>query len=145
MSRMGRGWVKPWWLVLGSLVLAPLLLAGCGKSDEAAVMPVAEAPVVAETVRPKRAYTIEEFIGSTSVTGAFFSNDESKMLFSSNKSGVWNANLIPVGRGVWASLSTSTTDNTYAAGHFPADGRILLTRDQGGNELAHLYVIGTDG
>ena len=42
-------------------------------------------------------------------------------------------------------MTTSTTDSTYAVAYFPNDERILFTRDQGGNELNHLYVRTPDG
>ena len=42
-------------------------------------------------------------------------------------------------------MTKSTTDSTYAVSFFPKDDRILLTRDQGGNELNHLYVLSPDG
>src|SRR5690606_16467144 len=42
-------------------------------------------------------------------------------------------------------VTTSTTDSTYAVTYFPKDDRILFTRDQGGNELNHLYVRTLDG
>jgi hypothetical protein len=49
--------------------------------------------------RPKQ-YTIEQFLHTTSVSGASFSADESRM-FSSNKAGVWNAYTIPAAGGTW--------------------------------------------
>ena len=95
--------------------------------------------------RPQKQYTIEQFLTTIAVQGASFSPDESKILFSSNKTGIWNAYTIPVGGGEWTPVTTSTTDSTYAVGYFPNDDRILFTRDQGGNELNHLYVRTPDG
>src|SRR5262245_20655034 len=95
--------------------------------------------------RPVKQYTMEQFLDTTSITGASFSADESKILFSSNKTGIWNAYTIPVGGGPWTPVTSSTKDSTYAVSFFPADNRVLITRDQGGNELNHLYVLGTDG
>jgi dipeptidyl aminopeptidase/acylaminoacyl peptidase len=141
MYRSVRCALKPVWAV----VLVSVALAGCGGSSDPAEPAKVDTPAVAQVARPSRQYTIEEFIESTSLGGAFFSNDESKILFSSNKSGVWNAYSMPVAGGEWTAITNSTTDNNYAAGHFPDDGRVLVTRDQGGNELAHVYVIGTDG
>jgi len=94
---------------------------------------------------PSRQYSIEDFIETVGVTGASFSADESLMLFSSNKTGIWNAYSMPVGGGEWTPVTRSTTDNRYAVAYFPDDNRVLVRGDQGGNELDHLYVIGTDG
>jgi dipeptidyl aminopeptidase/acylaminoacyl peptidase len=41
-------------------------------------------------------------------------------------------------------VTKSTTDSTYAVSFFPHDNRVLFTRDRGGNELNHLYVLGED-
>jgi hypothetical protein len=41
--------------------------------------------------RPLKQYTIEQFLGTTSIGGASFSPDESRLLFSSNKTGIWEA------------------------------------------------------
>ena len=99
----------------------------------------------AQTARPARQYTIDQFLTTTSISGASFSADESRILFSSNKTGIWNAYTIPVAGGEWTPVTKSTTDSTYAVSFFPKDDRLLLTRDQGGNELNHLYVLSPDG
>jgi dipeptidyl aminopeptidase/acylaminoacyl peptidase len=117
--------------------LAPALIA-------IALIPAA--PVSTQTVkRPQKQYTIEQFMGTVAIQGASFSPDESRILFSSNKTGIWNAYTIPVTGGEWTPVTSSTTDSTYAVAYFPGDERILLTRDQGGNELNHLYVRTPDG
>jgi dipeptidyl aminopeptidase/acylaminoacyl peptidase len=95
--------------------------------------------------RPQKQYTIEQFMNTVAVAGASFSPDESRILFSSNKTGIWNAYTIPVTGGEWTPVTTSTTDSTFAVAYFPNDDRILFTRDQGGNELNHLYVRTADG
>ena len=115
------------------------LLAACGG-------PAPEPPVAAaEVERPGKTYTIEEFVESIGVAGASFSADETKLLFSSNRSGVWNTYSQPVSGGEWQPITTSSEDNHFAVGYFPDDDRILITRDQGGNELNHLIVIEADG
>ena len=95
--------------------------------------------------RPAKQYTMEQFLDTTSIQGASFSADESRLLFSSNKTGIWNAYTIPVGGGAWTPVTRSTKDSTYAVAFFPHDDRVLITRDQGGNELNHLYVLAPDG
>ena len=112
------------------LVSATLLLAAGG--------------VVAADL-PSKQYPIEAFIDTLGVQGASFSADESKILFSSNKTGIWNAYSIPANGGDWTAITRSTTDNNYAVAYFPADDRVLVTSDQGGNELDHLFVVGKDG
>jgi dipeptidyl aminopeptidase/acylaminoacyl peptidase len=95
--------------------------------------------------RPSKQYTIEQFMNTTLVSGASFSPDEKEILFSSDETGVRNVYSIPVGGGKARALTTSTTDTTTAVSYFPNDTRFLYTRDQGGNELHHLYVREKDG
>lgn len=104
------------------------------------------APAATQSVkRPGKQYSIEQFMNTIAITGASFSPDESRILFSSNKTGIWNAYTVPVTGGDWTAVTASTTDSTYAVAYFPADERVLFTRDQGGNELNHLYVRTPDG
>jgi dipeptidyl aminopeptidase/acylaminoacyl peptidase len=95
--------------------------------------------------RPAKLYTIEQFIKTTAVGGASFSADESRILFSSDASGVRNVHAVPVAGGPAQALTGSTSDTTSAVSFFPRDDRFLYTRDQGGNELNHLYVREKDG
>jgi len=95
--------------------------------------------------KPSKEYTIEQFLDTLAIAGASFSADESRILFSSNKTGIWNVYSMPVTGGPWTQITSSTTDSTYAVSYFPKDDRILLTRDQGGNELNHVYVRTPDG
>jgi dipeptidyl aminopeptidase/acylaminoacyl peptidase len=88
---------------------------------------------------------MEQLLDTTAIQGASFSADESRVLFSSNRTGVWNAYTIPVGGGTWTPVTASTTQSTYAVSFFPHDNRVLITRDQGGNELNHIYVLVEDG
>jgi len=98
-----------------------------------------------ETKRPSKQYTIEQFMATTSLSGASFSADETRVLFSSNESGIYNVFSVPVAGGPATQITRSTTDNTTAVSYFPADDRVLFTRDQAGNELNHLYVRETGG
>ena len=52
---------------------------------------------------------------------------------------------VPVSGGEQKQLTRSTTESTFSIGYFPHDSRILYTRDQGGNENNHIYVLDTDG
>ncbi len=66
------------------------------------------------------------------------------MLYSSDASGIYNAYSVPVTGGEPTQL-THSTDTTYASSYFPGDNRILLSADQGGNELYHIYLREEDG
>jgi dipeptidyl aminopeptidase/acylaminoacyl peptidase len=119
----------------------PAFVAAIVLSVGATPSRVADAPAR----RPSKNYTIEQFMATTSVRDASFSPDETRVLFSSNVTGIFNVYSVPVKGGVASAVTTSTTDSTYAVSYFPQDERLLYTRDQGGNELNHLYVRGADG
>lgn len=111
----------------------------------AALVLLSPAALTQSIKRPQKQYTIEQFMNTVTITGASLSHDESRILFSSNQTGIFNAYTIPVTGGTPTPVTKSTTDATYAVSYFPTDDRILFTRDQGGNELNHLYVRTPDG
>ena len=105
---------------------------------------VAAASLSAKT-RPSKQYTIEQFMNTVAVGGASFSPDEKEILFHSDETGIRNVYAIPVSGGKARALTASKTDTTSAISFFPHDTRFLYTRDNGGNELNHLYVREKDG
>ena len=124
------------------------MLAGAGLAPMQAIAQAAKvdkASPVKTTSKAGKRYTIEQFMATTSLTGASFSKDEKQILFSSNESGIFNAYTVPVGGGKPRALTASKTDTTYAVGYFYNDDRILFTRDGGGDEQNHLYVRELDG
>jgi dipeptidyl aminopeptidase/acylaminoacyl peptidase len=126
---------------LSKLGLAVLL--ACGAAHAAgAVKPTP--PAKAATQTPKR-YTIEQFMATTSIGRASFSHDESRILFHSNASGIFNVYAMPVAGGAPVALTQSKTESCMAISYFPQDDRVLFSRDQGGNENDHLIVRELDG
>ena len=101
-------------------------------------------PSAAQPRTPKE-YSIAQFLDTIAMAGASFSADESRILFSSNKTGIWNVYSVAVTGGDWTPVTASTTQSTYAVSYFPHDDRILFTRDQAGNELNHVFVRTPDG
>jgi dipeptidyl aminopeptidase/acylaminoacyl peptidase len=117
-----------------ALVLTILVpLAGCQRAGETT------------TAQDVPEYAIQQFLESTSVFGSSFSPDGSKILVSSDESGVFNAYAIPVDGGDMVQLTSSEDDAVLVAGYFRADERFLYSQDVGGNELNHLYVRELDG
>jgi dipeptidyl aminopeptidase/acylaminoacyl peptidase len=102
------------------------------------------APQAAQATAVPR-YAIEDFMATVRITGASFSPDGSKLLFSTNETGVFNAYEIPFEGGAAKQLTHSTDDAIFALGYFPADERFLYVSDAGGNELTHVYVRELDG
>ena len=102
-------------------------------------------PAIAFDSDDFKEYTIEQFLKTTSYRGASFSPDNTKMLISSDETGVFNAYSINVANGTKKQLTNSTVDSINTISYFPNDERFLYTADQGGNELNHIYVQLVDG
>ncbi|MYF95535.1 MAG: S9 family peptidase, partial [Holophagales bacterium] len=110
--------------------LVAFAILGCGASNEA-------------PSRERVVYSAAAFHNTTSYGGASFSADESRLLISSDVSGVWAVYSVPVAGGEPRQL-TDSAGPVFAQSYFPNDDRFLYTGDEGGNELNHLYV-GSDG
>lgn len=119
------------------------LLAGAGAAGLLALAPQARAQAA-------KIYSVREFFETTSyrmasAAGYAFSPDGTKILISSDQTGVFNAYAQPVAGGAPQPLTDSKTNATFAASYFPKDERVLFTADQGGNELTHVYVREANG
>jgi dipeptidyl aminopeptidase/acylaminoacyl peptidase len=112
--------------VLALFVIVSMILPGCGE-------------------REVKQYTIEQFLNTVSIFGGSFSFDESKILFTSNKTGIYNAYTIPVAGGDATQITQSTENSIFAVSYFPEDDRMLYLSDTGGNEIYHIYMTGLDG
>lgn len=106
---------------------------------------LAASPQAVAGARPVRQYSIEEFLSSTTIAGASFSPDGSRILVSSNQTGIFNAYALSVYGGKPRQLTHSTTDAIYANAYFPEDERIIYSSDRGGDEHTHVYVRELDG
>lgn len=109
------------------------------------VVSLATIPMAMGQQHETKKYTIEQFLETTSFSGASFSHDNSKILVSNDSTGVFNASSIDVASGKVTPLTQSTKDSIFAIGYFPNDDRFIYTADQGGNELNHVYVHMLDG
>ncbi len=98
-----------------------------------------------ETESSPPEYSIEQFMNTVQIFGGSFSPDESKILFTSKETGIFNSYSIPVDGGDPQQLTDSETDYAMALSYFPEDERFLFTRDQGGNEINHVYLRNMDG
>jgi len=98
-----------------------------------------------DTARSVQQYSVADFYENDQFSGASFSPDNSKIMVTSNLTGVYNAYVIPVEGGEPHALTASTDDAVFATSYFPNDERILYSQDQGGNELNHIFVLGPDG
>ena len=90
-------------------------------------------------------YSIEQFYQNLNIYGGSFSSDESRLLVTSNETGIYNVFALPVDGSEPRQLTSSEKESYFALSYFPTDNRILFQADQGGNENDHLYLLNTDG
>lgn len=113
-------------------ILAAFLIIGCASDKEQAVMPPSQ-------------YTIEQFYKNKNVFGGSFSADASKLLVSSNETGIYNVWELPVDGGAPIQRTNSSEESIFAISYFPNDDRILFSSDKGGNEITHIYMQEANG
>ena len=102
-----------------------------------------EKPAVAQ--REVKQYTIEQFMDNEAIGGGSFSSDNSNLLISSNKSGIYNVYTIPATGGEMTPITQSDSTSIFAESYFPNDNRMLLSADGNGDEIDHLFVRELDG
>ncbi len=90
-------------------------------------------------------YTIEQFFDNLSIGGGSFSADESKLLVTSNQSGIYNVYALNVDGSGEQQLTFSEEESFFANSYFPEDDRFLYSADKGGDENSHLYMQEPDG
>lgn len=115
---------------------AAVALAGCASTSST---PAAHQTYSAEAFFQTTAY------GMSAPAGLGFSPDGERILIANDSSGVFNAYALPVAGGAAQPLTASPDHATFALSYFPNDERVLVSADQGGNELDHVYVRQLDG
>ncbi|KAB1067649.1 S9 family peptidase [Tamlana haliotis] len=98
-----------------------------------------------EIERQVNQYSIEQFMDNESVDGGSFSPDNSNLLITSNRTGIYNAYTIPIEGGEVTPITQSDSTSFFAESYFPNDNRILLQADDNGDEINHLFVRELDG
>jgi len=95
--------------------------------------------------REVKSYSIEQFMDNENVFGGSFSPDKSKLLITSNVSGIYNVYTIPATGGEYTAVTNSDTSSVYGLSFFPDDERILFDMDNNGDEVFHIYMKDLDG
>ncbi|WP_300541911.1 S9 family peptidase [Maricaulis sp.] len=127
--------------------LAATSLIAVAACQPAGDTPEASSPEPAAAIAQYDAATFHQTtsFGMASSAGHAWSADDSRILISSDETGVFNAYAVDPGTGERSALTNSETNATFAISWFPEDDRVLVTADQGGNELNHIYVRELDG
>ena len=99
-------------------------LGACGGRSE---------PVTVDPVVP--AYPARAFHETVSFRNSSFSSDETRILLTSDETGIFNVYSQPVDGSARTPLTQSTTESIRSITWFPHDDRFLYTADRGGDEL----------
>ncbi len=113
-----------------------LALCWCCKDDKSSPT---------DSARKVNSYTIDQMMDNESITAGSFSPDNSKLLVSSNRSGIYNMYIIPVTGGDPVPVTASDSSSVYAISYFPKDERKLYRMDDNGNEIYHIYLLDSTG
>jgi dipeptidyl aminopeptidase/acylaminoacyl peptidase len=85
-------------------------------------------------------YSIEQFMDNVSIGVASFGPEGQKLLVGSDQSGIPNAYALTLGDSSLTPLTQSEGTPIRPISYFPDDERVLLTMDDNGDEIYHLYV-----
>lgn len=136
------------------LALTALIASGCGErattTAKTEAAPSAPEPVAEKPAKAPATYSAEAFYATTTYflphsQGHAFSPDGSKLLLTSDGSGIFNVYVADLASGETSQLTHSTDNATHAVSYFPHDERVLFMADQGGNERNHIWVREADG
>ena len=90
--------------------------------------------------REVKSYTISDFINNEGVSGGSFSADKSKVLITSNRSGIYNLYTIEIADASYEAITESDSASAFGISYFPNDDRMLFRMDGNGDEIYHLFV-----
>lgn len=94
---------------------------------------------------PFQRYRIEQFVETVSIRGGTFSPDETELLFSSDRSGVWNAYTVPIEGGQPLQITQSDKEPIYALSFFSRDRRILCATPSPMGRFDHIRLRSAEG
>ena len=117
------------------LILLAATLFWCCKEEKAP-------PSVADTMKT---YTIAQMMDNEAIGGGSFSPDKSKLLISSNRSGIYNMYTVATSGGDMMPVTQSDSSSVFAISYFPNDERMLFRMDGNGDEIFHIFLRETDG
>ncbi|KJJ39284.1 S9 family peptidase [Aequorivita vladivostokensis] len=92
-----------------------------------------------------KTYSIEQFMGNENAFANGFSPDKSKVLITSNRSGVFNMYSVPTEGGDFMPITQSDSASVYGISYFPNDDRILFRMDGNGDEIFKIFVKDSTG
>ena len=90
-------------------------------------------------------YTIDQFYKSAQIYGGSISDDDKKMMVTSNETGIFNVYEIDLANGQQRPLTSSSKDAVFADSYVPGRADVIYNSDKSGNEISHVYLLRTSG
>jgi dipeptidyl aminopeptidase/acylaminoacyl peptidase len=109
-----------------------LILPGCSPKKDA---PPKQVPL----------YSVGQFYKNARITAAAFSPDETKLLVTGDRSGIFNLSEITLADASEKPVTSSTVESYFAVDYVRAPGGVLYSADKGGDENDHIYFLRADG
>ena len=113
------------------ILIVPIIMMSCESEKSTAFTP--------------ESYTIEQFYDNIRVTGGSFNSDASKLLVSSNETGIYNVYVLSADGKDKTQLTDSELESLFAIGFLPERDDFLFSADRGGDEISHIYLQTSDG
>ena len=85
--------------------------------------------------RDIKKYSIEQFMDNENAFANGYSADKSKVLMTSNRSGIYNMYTTPETGGELTPITKSDSASIFGISYFPEDDRILFRMDGNGDEI----------
>ncbi|GAA4111900.1 S9 family peptidase [Aquimarina addita] len=90
-------------------------------------------------------YSIEQFMDNENAFANGFSNDKSKVLMTSNRSGIYNVYTTSAKGGELIPVTKSDSSSVFGISYFPEDDRILFRMDGNGDEIFKIFLKDSSG
>ena len=91
-----------------------------------------------QEVKEVQKYSIETLMSNNRSSGGYFSKDASKLLYSSDKSGVFNLYEVDLNSLKETQVTNSVEESYFAVAYSPLTNEVIYRADKGGNENSHL-------
>lgn len=85
-------------------------------------------------------YSIEQFMDNENAFANGYSADKSKVLITSNRSGIYNIYSTSSAGGELMPITQSDSASVFGISYFPQDDRILFRMDGNGDEIYKIFV-----
>jgi len=112
------------------LSLGILLFVACKETNK----DTAQAPIEVDQ------YTIEQFMDNENSFANGYSSDKSKVLMTSNRSGIYNMYTMSSAGGELVPVTKSDSASVFGISYFPEDDRILYRMDGNGDEIYKIFM-----